>query len=236
MRISVIFPTLNEERWISDSIASAEVAGAAEIIVVDGGSTDRTRANAQGRALIVTTSAQRALQMNAGAERATGDVLLFLHADTTLHPRALDSIRRLVVNERVAGGTFSLRFRESHPLLWSYSWFTRFRCSLFHFGDQGIFVRRQLFDRLGGFSEIPLMEDIDFLSRLRRTGEVVVASDAPVTTSARRFLDNGIVRQQLLNIFLVMLFFCGVSPSILARFYGIKRQTPAHAGALPADS
>lgn len=220
MQVSVIIPALNEERFIEESLRSVEQAGAAEVIVVDGGSTDRTCARASGRATIVNTAPQRARQMNVGARVATGDVLLFLHADTTLDPRAVEAIRQVFFDRRTVGGTFSLQFDEPRPVLRFYTWFTKFRCRLFHYGDQGIFVRKQIFDAMAGFSERPLMEDVDFLSRLRREGNVAVAAEAPVTTSARRFVSNGIVRQQLLNIVLVTLFYCGVSPTTLARLYG----------------
>ena len=156
--------------------------------------------------------------MNAGAAIATGDVLLFLHADTLLDASACEAINPVCRDRRVAGGTFRLRFSDDHFLLRVYAGFTRFRSLLFHYGDQGIFVRRDIFHALGGFAEMPLMEDVDFLRRLSSVGRIALCP-CPVTTSARRFLEHGIVRQQLLNAALVLLFRAGAPVEMLARWY-----------------
>ena len=186
----------------------------------DGGSTDATVEIPSRRATVLHGPRGRAVQMNTGAQAATGEVLLFLHGDTVLHPDALPAVRRALADWRVVGGTFTLRFDRRHPLLRLYTLCTRLPLAAFRFGDQGIFVRRGVFERLGGFRELPLLEDVDFLGRLRRAGRLAVVP-RPVTTSARRFLACGIVRQQLLNGAILAAHALGASPERLARGYRV---------------
>lgn len=221
MKISVIVPALNEATHIGACLESiAQQPGAHETIVVDGGSTDGTQDLVRSRATLMSAPAGRSRQMNAGARAAIGEVLLFLHADSTLHPAAFGHLRRALADPVILGGTFSLRFDTDRLLLRVYAASTRFKPRLFHYGDQGIFVRRGTFERLGGFADIPLMEDIDFLRRLREKGTVALLP-CPVTTSARRYLKHGLLAQQALNAGLVMLYTLGVSPGVLARLYGV---------------
>jgi len=126
--------------------------------------------------------------------------------------------RRTLIDPWIIGGTFTLRFDSQKCLLRLIAFFTRFRFHFFHYGDQGIFVRRATFEELGGFKQIPIMEDIDFLQRLRRRGRVTLIKQ-PVTTSARRFLRHGIIRQQLLDVILVILYLLKVNPEKLSRLY-----------------
>lgn len=222
MKISVVVPALNEVTCIDACLESvARQRGEYETVVVDGGSYDGTPERVAGSATVLRAPRGRARQMNAGARATAGEVLLFLHADSVLHPDAFTHLRRSLADGRVVGGTFSLRFDSPHPLLRAYAWFTRFRPRLFHYGDQGIFVRRATFERLGGFREMALMEDVDFLRRLRRVGSSVLLP-VPVTTSARRFLARGLVRQQALNATLVSLYALGMSAEVLARWYGVE--------------
>jgi rSAM/selenodomain-associated transferase 2 len=219
MKVSVIIPALNESQNLPTTLFSVKKQqGDFEIIVVDGGSTDGTAEIAGAQALVISGARGRAIQMNAGARLATGDVLLFLHADSSLHPRALSALRQTLTASEFVGGTFTLRFDSNKILLKLYAFFTRFKFRFFHYGDQGIFVRRSTFEQLGGFKEMPLMEDIDFLLRLRKKGRVALIQ-LPVTTSARRFEKRGLVRQQLLNGLLVSLYMLGVNPEILSRWY-----------------
>jgi rSAM/selenodomain-associated transferase 2 len=222
MRISVIIPTVNEaENILSCLISVCNQPGEIEVIVVDGDSSDATVEKAQRLALVIRSERGRAVQMNAGARRASGEVLLFLHADSILHPSALIHVRDSLKDAAVVGGTFMLRFDVDHPILRFYAFFTRFKLSYFHYGDQGIFVRRAAFEKLVGFKEVALMEDLDFLRRLRRLGRVALVK-LPVITSARRFIERGPIRQQLLNCVLVALYSVGVSPETLARWYLAK--------------
>jgi rSAM/selenodomain-associated transferase 2 len=220
MKISVVIPTLNEAQNIDPSIQSVRnQQGEFEIIVADGGSSDDTVEIARRNALVLSTGRGRGLQMNAGAHQATGDLLIFLHADSLLHPDALVALRQTFVDPTIVGGTFTLKFDSDGFWLGLYSLFTRFKFRYFHYyGDQGIFVRRWVFDKLGGFKEIPLMEDVDFLRRLRKVGRVTLV-DLPVTTSARRFQERGPLRQELLNVLLVCLYILKVKPETLARWY-----------------
>jgi rSAM/selenodomain-associated transferase 2 len=156
--------------------------------------------------------------MKAGARHATGDVLLFLHADSCLPPHALANLEQVMADPQIPGGTFMLRFDHPQWLLRLIAFFSRFRFRYFHYGDQGIFVRRAIFEHLGGFKEIPILEDFDFLRRLRTRGRVALIN-LPITTSARRFLENGILRHQLLNIALVSLYLLGAKPQALFRWY-----------------
>ena len=217
--ISVIIPTLNEAKYVLSAIQSAnQPQREYEIIVVDGGSTDETAEVARAYAEVIMSPRGRAVQMNAGARRSTGDVLLFLHADSCLPPHALTNLEQVMADRQIVGGTFTLRFDHPKWLLRLIAFFSRFRFRYFHYGDQGIFVRRDIFEQMGGFKEIPVMEDLDFLERLRRMGRVALIN-LPITTSARRFLENGILRQQLLNIILVILYLLGTSPHVLLRLY-----------------
>jgi rSAM/selenodomain-associated transferase 2 len=229
MSISVIIPALDEAAHIVPCLRSVRMQPEeCELIVADGGSVDETRQLAGAVAQVVSAPRGRALQMNSGARLASGEILLFLHADSLLPSDGFVRIREALSSPRVAGGTFSLRFDADRTLLRFYSFFTRFRFPLFHFGDQGIFVRRSVFQQMGGFAEIPFLEDVDFLSRLRRFGVVALARGS-VTTSARRFLERGIVPQQLWNIALVSAYLLGAKPQTLARFYA-----PHNGRTLPA--
>ncbi len=220
MKISVVIPALNEAKNILGSLDSIRrQQGELEIIVVDGCSTDGTADVARPCARVISSEERgRAIQMNAGARHACGEVLLFLHADSLLPQNALSKLRRALLDPGVMGGTFTLRFESQKFLLRAIAFFTRFSFRFFHYGDQGIFVRRAIFEELGGYKQMPIMEDIDFLQRLRRRGRVILVKE-PVTTSARRFLHHGIIKQQLLDIILVVLYLLGIRPEKLSRFY-----------------
>ena len=216
---SVIIPALNEVGRIARCLDSVCMqAGDVESIVVDGGSTDGTTDLIPDKVRVLRGTRGRARQMNMGATHATGDVFLFLHADSALPPGAIEAIHRALANTSIVGGTFRLQFDRDSPLLNAYAWCTRFRWRMFHYGDQGIFIRRDAFRSLGGFADIPIMEDVDLLARMPSHGCVSVLP-LRVTTSARRFEHFGIVRQQLLNTLMVGLYSAGVSPTRLASWY-----------------
>jgi len=218
LRISVIIPALNEDEVIGRALSSAGGA-ACERIVVDGGSGDETvaRARAVG-ARVLRSGRGRARQMNTGAEAATGDVLLFLHADTSLPGAWAETVRRTLETGAIAG---AFRFRtDGRGMLFRWiegmvNWRSRWR--RLPYGDQAIFVRREVFEAMGGFPELPVMEDFAFVAALRRRGRVELA-DRAVVTSARRWYRHGLVRTTLLNQACVLAYWCGVSPQRIARW------------------
>ena len=227
MKISVIIPALNEARGIFPCLHSVKTQqGEFELIVIDGGSLDGTVEVARPHARTIHSEKGRAVQMNSGARHSTGEVLLFLHADSCLPPGAFTLMDRVLVDPRIVGGTFRLRFDRQEFLLRAIAFFTRFKFRYFPYGDQGLFVRRSVFHRLNGFAEIPFMEDVDFLRRLHRAGWVTLLKK-PVTTSARRFLECGIIRQQLINVILVMFYLMGARPGKLKKWFERSvRRTP----------
>ena len=166
----------------------------------------------------------RGTQCNAGAARATGPLLLFLHDDTALPVEAPDVVSNAFADPRTQIACFRLRFDHAHWLLSTYAFCSRFDSSLTSFGDQGILIRRSFFAAIGGFPDWPLFEDVDLLSRARlRTRRRIKKLPAVVTTSAVRFLENGLLRQQLLNAELMLRFSLGASPEALRRRYETRR-------------
>jgi len=221
MSLSVIIPTLNEEHALGSTLESVRrSAPGSEVVVVDGGSHDGTLVVARGVPGVRAISAPRGrgLQMNAGAGAATGDVLLFLHADTHLPPEAGVLVAAALEDPRVVGGSFVLGFDSAHPLLRLFSIASRLNVRWATYGDQALFFRREAFERVGGFPPLPLFEDVAMQSRIRRLGRCVKIQ-RPVRSSARRFLRIGVARQQLLNAALVVAYHLGVSPSRLATWY-----------------
>jgi rSAM/selenodomain-associated transferase 2 len=191
-------------------------------VVVDGGSRDATIETAR-RVPDVTalvSARGRAVQMNAGARVAHGRVLLFLHADTWLPDGALAAVDDALADPAVVGGRFDVRFDSPRPVLSMIAFFMnlRSRWSGISTGDQAIFVRRDVFDGLGGFAEIPLMEDVELTKRLKRRGRVV-ALRARVTTAARKWQREGALRTMALMWALRCLYLCGVPPARLHRWY-----------------
>ena len=225
MRISVILPVLNEEKSIAPTLQTVTSLKPYEIIVVDGGSSDGTRGiSAQLGGRVLVSERGRARQMNCGAREATGDVLLFLHADTRLPSTALADIGAALSDPRVVGGRFDVELDDDGWLLRVVGRMIslRSRISRVGTGDQAIFVRREIFDKLGGFPDIPLMEDIAFSRALKRRGRVACLSSR-VVTSARRWRTEGVGRTIVKMWALKTLYLLGVSPFRLKRFYGDGR-------------
>ncbi len=221
-RVSIVIPALDEERAIGATLAAA-LPQADEVVVSDGGSHDRTVAIAiQGGARVISGSRGRGLQLNRGAAAATaatGDILLFLHADTTLPAGGVALVRQAIAAGAV-GGAFEIRFDGRG---WVYRLGERVaslrsRWSHLALGDQAQFVRRESFERLGGYKEWPLLEDLDFMLRLRETGPTAILAQ-PVTTSARRFAARGPLRTVLGNWWIWTRFVRGVPPERLAADY-----------------
>jgi rSAM/selenodomain-associated transferase 2 len=228
--LSVVIPTLNEEGRVADAVRS--VRDDAEVIVVDGGSSDRTCAVAEaaGAALIVSTRG-RGIQLAAGARAARGEWLVFLHADTRLEAGWADALWALPAS--VVGGAFRFTLDAPRP---AYRWLeagVALRCRLFRlpYGDQGLFARRSVYETIGGFRPLPLMEDVDFVRRLGRAGALAFP---PVRafTSARRFERRGAARTSLRNLGLLALYASGCDPDRLVRLYGAREAEPAQAASL----
>ena len=230
MTISVIIPTLNEEKILAQALVALSTIPIDEIVIVDGGSTDHTLKMAEAfcarvsNAHALASPRGRARQMNAGAKATRGETLLFLHADTRLPPRADELIEAALADRETAGGRFDVRF--DRPSTWGtvistlMNW--RSRLSGIATGDQAIFVRRKVFEQIGGFSDIPLMEDIDLSRRLKQIGRMIALHET-VTTSFRRWEANGPLRTVLLMWTLRFLYGAGVSPDRLHRFYAATR-------------
>jgi len=223
MKISVIIPTLNEESHIEKTLQSViKQAGDYELFIVDGGSTDNTIAIAKRYTSVIDSKRGRAIQMNAGASLCKGDILLFLHADTLLPDDAFRELRKRMRDDTVSGGSFYIAFDADNFILRGISFITRFNFRLFHFGDQGIFVRRDVFQKLHGYKDMPIMEDYDFYKRLRKQGKVILVRK-PVISSARRFIKKGVIRQLLINKFVVLAYWAGVDIQTIKRFYDDMR-------------
>ena len=220
---SIIIPTLNEAAWIETTVEWVKkFAPAGEIIIVDGGSTDDTVPLAHRAGVRVVESGRgRGIQRNSGAKQASGDLLLFLHADTLLPVGGLELVSNLFDDQAVEIGTFRLAFDENSWVLRFYAAFTRLDSVFTRFGDQCIVVRRTFFEELGGFPDWPLFEDVHLL-RLARRRTRVISFPATVTTSARRFTRKGMIRTQLINGWLMMQYLCGVSPAKLAAEYAVE--------------
>jgi rSAM/selenodomain-associated transferase 2 len=224
--LSVIVPMLNEERDIGRTLdaiaAAAPVAGViAEVIVVDGGSSDRSCAEARPRcSLLLVAPRGLARQMNAGAAAAKGDALVFVHADTIVPPSFAGDIATALADPAVVGGRFDLSLDDDAPLLRLIGWLisARSRISRTGTGDQAIFVRREIFERLGGYRDIELFEDLDLARRLKRIGRVACLRSR-VTTSARRWRERGVLATAMRMWFIRIAFLLGVPPARLAHLY-----------------
>jgi rSAM/selenodomain-associated transferase 2 len=224
LTISIIIPTFNE----ADSIAallsylSQDTAdeAALEILVVDGGSTDATvqLARQAGAAVLASPRKGRAAQLNYGAQRARGEILYFLHADS-YPPLGFVAEVRLAVAQGYGAGCYRLAFDHPHWFLRFSAWCTRLPLTAVRFGDQSLFVRRDLFARLGGYrEELLVMEDQDIVGRLRAQAPFRLLPRA-VTTSARKYLENGVFRLQGIFTLIVVLYRLGVSQRRLMQLY-----------------
>lgn len=220
-RVSAVIPVLNEAQTLPRTLTSitTQVPAPVEVVVVDGGSTDGSDriAGVEG-VRVISTRPGRGGQLQVGARAASGDVLLFLHADTRLPSGAVPAIIHLLENDAVVGGRFRLRFPHRHPLLGFIEFLSRFPWTWTSYGDSGFFVRRSVYEEIGGFEDVPVLEDLGFFRRLKNAGRVRVLPLA-VNTSCRRFCDRGPLRQLLTNIGLVVSYSLGTSPATLAARY-----------------
>ncbi|HTN43036.1 MAG TPA: TIGR04283 family arsenosugar biosynthesis glycosyltransferase [Nitrospiria bacterium] len=224
-RISVIIPTLNEATVIEKTMAALSKRDGLERIVVDGHSSDDTRALAGPYAdKVLLTEAGRGRQMNAGARAAAGEVFVFLHADSCLSDDAFRELIRALEDPDVLWGAFRLGIDSPRRILRLVAAAANWRTRLtgIPYGDQGIFVRRSVFEQSGGYPEIPIMEDLEFARRLKSLGKVKLLS-RPIVTSSRRWDKEGAGYTTLRNQIYVVLYYLGVSPARLARCYRTVR-------------
>ncbi len=218
-RISVVIPTLREASSIAGAVRSALDAGAAEVIVADGGSDDGTAAHAvDAGARVIAAPRGRGPQLNAGAALAQGDVLCFVHADVRLPRDAAAQITAALADPAILGGNFRVRFgRGGHG---------RFLAAFYHvirqlrvfYGDSVIWVRRDAFEEAGGFPPYPLMEDLALVHRLMSQGRLAYL-DGPVEASPRRWVEGGLARTWASWVVIQTLYFYRVPPPLLARLY-----------------
>lgn len=223
MKFSIIIPVLNERHCLPIMFAALRQLGADEVIVVDGGSTDGSREylHQQASFRVIEAECGRGMQLNAGARIATGDVLLFLHCDCVLPQDSLQEIVRALASDTVAGGCFLVRFTEQNPgslrlVAWGIN--SRSRLTRTGTGDQAIFLRRSVYEALGGFAAWPLFEDIDLVARIKQRGRFVVLPKS-ATISARRWLTYGVWRTTLLMYALRAGYYAGVSPFRLKEWF-----------------
>jgi rSAM/selenodomain-associated transferase 2 len=224
-RITVVLPVYNEEEGINRIVERIrEIAGEEdiEIIAVDGVPEGNTIRVIRDSAVISLKSSRgRARQMNRGAESASGEFLLFLHADTILPTGAFHEIRRILADGRFMAGAFRLGFDNRGLFFRLTEWTTWLRnmVTRIPFGDQAYFVRKKDFDDLGRFSDIPLMEDFEFMRRIKRSGKRIRISDMKVITSARKWEADGILYTNIRNWILQFLYAMGASPEKLVKYY-----------------
>jgi len=223
--VAVIVPLFNEAQLLPRLLERLRALPVDELILVDGGSDDGSASLLADSGLRwMSSEPGRARQMNAGAARCDSDLLLFVHADTELDAAHIALLREAMADGLYVGGRFDLRLSGGSAALRLIGWFINRRSCLsgISTGDQCQFVRRQLFERIGGFPEQPLMEDIELSKRLKRIGRLACLP-LPVVTSSRRWERHGLIRTVLLMWQLRLLYWLGVSPQRLARRYRLAR-------------
>lgn len=231
--VSIIMPVLNEGKIISDTLSPLQAMRAAghQLIIIDGGSTDDTLEKTSALADMSLSSARgRARQMNTGAMHASGGVLLFLHADTRLPADGISVLLKALAKSGKAWGRFDVRLSGRHPLLRMVACMMNWRSRITGIatGDQAMFVRREAFQALNGFPDIPLMEDIALSSTLRRAFGSPLCLRVRVVTSSRRWEERGIMRTIMLMWKLRLAYFLGASPEQLARQYKQRETANEH--------
>jgi len=218
--IAIIVPVLNEADRLPRLLRDARALGS-NIILVDGGSADETQVLLEKSGVKwVHSKRGRALQMNAGALQSESDILLFLHVDTRITSSHIEDVKDVMHAADIVGGRFDVRLSGCHPAFRVIERFINWRSRLSRIstGDQAMFVRRDVFEKLGGFPDQPLMEDVEFSRRLKREGKVACLRRA-VVTSSRRWEQHGITRTVLLMWRLRFRYWLGASPAALKRLY-----------------
>ncbi len=220
-KISIIIPTLNESENIKATLVSTQSSTNVEVIVVDGGSEDNTVDIAESLGVkVIAGYKNRARQMNAGAMNATGDILLFLHADTLLPANFDAMIRTALQQPSTVAGAFALRINAPDIGLRLVELGVKYRSKLFKmpYGDQAIFITKDKFKDIGGFPELAIMEDFEFIRNLKDLGKITFIP-VPVITSPRRWLKKGILQTTLINQFVIIAYFLGISPERIRSWY-----------------
>lgn len=230
LRLSVIVPAWNDDANLTRLLPELVRLNALHEVIVADASPHPAAADAAritGVIYLPAPQPNRGAQMNLAAENATGDVLVFHHADSILTAAHVAAIQQALRNPEIIGGAFYRKFDGRHPRLVWFEAAGRFltRHGGSFFGDQSVFVRRETFRALGGFAPIPLMEDMEFSRRLRRAGQVAVL-DPPLQSSTRRHLGRGPWRTSLQNGLFIVLYKCGLSPAHLHRWYYRERRSP----------
>jgi rSAM/selenodomain-associated transferase 2 len=224
MTLSVIIPTLNEETRLAETLHQLREHRPHEIIVADGGSSDATCPIAQNADLLLHSPRGRAAQMNHGAQHATGEAFLFLHADCSLEPGALTAAERCLLQRGIVAGCFRMTVEApgvAYRMI-NAAATARVRLTGLIYGDQGLFISRKRFEQVGGFPGLRLMEDVFISMKLRRLGRMAVARRR-IFVSPRRWEKRGVVRQSLCNWTLTALAAAGVHPDLLAAYYPTVR-------------
>ncbi len=225
INLSVIIPVLNEAETIAQTLQYLQ-APAVEIILVDGGSSDPTVAIAKerGAKFILSPEPGRAIQMNTGAQYASADTLLFLHADTQLPQNYPQLVQETLVKPKTVAGAFLLKINGQNPLLRLIEKGVNARSRFLQmpYGDQGIFLKKETFEKVGGFPLLPIMEDFQLIRTLKKQGKIRLAA-ASVLTSARRWERLGVIQTTLINQIIIIGYFLGIPPSQLKQWYASCR-------------
>ncbi|BAZ87620.1 TIGR04283 family arsenosugar biosynthesis glycosyltransferase [Dolichospermum compactum] len=219
--ISIIIPTLNEADNIQEAIISSQIGSHIEIIIVDGGSQDQTLLIAKSlNVQVIISPPGRANQMNAGAMAANGEILLFLHADTRLPTNFEQMIRTTLAQPGIVAGAFALQINAPDWGLRLVEFGVKWRSHLWQmpYGDQAIFLTKDVFGQVGNFPQIPIMEDFELMRKLKTLGKIYLLP-TPVITSPRRWLKKGIIQTTLGNQIIVIAYLLGIPPQRIRNWY-----------------
>jgi len=225
LNVSVIIPTLNESGILAQTLERVGRLQPYEILIGDGGSDDATLEIARENGIrCIASERGRGAQMNSAAREATGDLFLFLHADSHLDTEAFTKMQTTMQDQGLVGGAFSLHIDSDKPSLCRISRMATWRSRTLNlvYGDQGIFVRAEVFRALNGFAPLPICEDLDFFQRLSRNGKTVVLKET-IATSARRWDAEGVPFTTARNVLIAALFLMGISPRLLSKWYPPQR-------------
>lgn len=228
----MLIPTLNEAGSIGRLLEQLQSYESMQIIVCDGGSSDETLEIVQGfdQVELLQASPGRGCQLNKASTHACGEIIWILHADSVIPANAPDQIRAYLADPKIAMGCFWVQFDDTHPILSLYGFFSRFDSVFSTFGDQGFFMTRAAFEKIGGCPDWRLFEDVAMRRSLARLGRIVKVK-TPIITSARRFARKGVIRGQVLNLYFLIRFLMGSNPNMLAQAYYRKAQAERAPGA-----